>query len=556
MKNVYGYIRVSTKEQGTNASLPEQKSAIEEYANKNHLKVIKWYEEQQTAAKKGRPFFTEMMKNLRAGLAGGVIMHKIDRSARNLHDWAAVGDLTDIGIEVHFAHESLDMTERGGRLSADIQAVMASDYVRNLRQETIKGLYGRVKQGFYPWLAPVGYDDNGKGKLKTINQETAPLIKEVFELYSTGKHSIRDISDLMFKKGLRNKKGGLVCKNRILKTLSNPFYVGMMKVKGKEYIGKHSPLIDNRLFKQVQLVLEGKGKKMNLKHDYLFKMKLECLHCERKLSGEAQKGHIYYRCQTKTCPTKTCRQELVENTFKNILKKLKLELHEIEAIEEYLTDFSQKEAEVLEKAKTSYEFKIKKLKCKIDRLLEGYLDNIIDKERYQQSNNVLLRQINEAERALGDIVNEKVSIKDDYRKILELCASPLEYYLSANKEEKREMLNTITSNLHVEGKKVIISTVFPYTEITNRYFFNSCAHSRDTQRTLYPLGKNSNTIDSFKKLSNQHIYSSMNTSPIIFKPLKKKEIKPFIDSLIKTSQVLQDTNLKPNHELPTNNPST
>ena len=36
-------------------------------------------------------------------------MHKIDRSARNFSDWARIGELVDSGIDVHFAHESLDL---------------------------------------------------------------------------------------------------------------------------------------------------------------------------------------------------------------------------------------------------------------------------------------------------------------------------------------------------------------------------------------------------------------------------------------------------------------
>ena len=83
---MYGYIRVSTKEQGDNASLPEQKRAISDYANKHDIEVIQWYEEQQTAAKKGRPLFSEILLKLKERKAEGVIMHKIDRSARNLHD--------------------------------------------------------------------------------------------------------------------------------------------------------------------------------------------------------------------------------------------------------------------------------------------------------------------------------------------------------------------------------------------------------------------------------------------------------------------------------------
>jgi site-specific DNA recombinase len=46
-------------------------------------------------------------------------MHKIDRSARNLRDWAIVSELPDIGVDVHIATEPFDFRSRGGRLTAD-----------------------------------------------------------------------------------------------------------------------------------------------------------------------------------------------------------------------------------------------------------------------------------------------------------------------------------------------------------------------------------------------------------------------------------------------------
>jgi len=82
----------------------------------------------ETAAKQGRPVFNQALKLLRNGKAKGIILHKLDRGARNLRDWAAIGELSDQGVEIHFANESLDLQSRGGRLAADIQAVVAADY--------------------------------------------------------------------------------------------------------------------------------------------------------------------------------------------------------------------------------------------------------------------------------------------------------------------------------------------------------------------------------------------------------------------------------------------
>src|SRR5262245_51975831 len=140
MAGYIGYIRVSTVKQGVKGvSLQEQRDAILRYAERNHLEISQWLEEMETAAKQGRPIFRQALKLLRTGKARGIIVHKLDRTARNLKDWAAIGELSDSGIEVHFVSESLDLQSRGGRLSADIQAVVAADFIRNLREETRKG---------------------------------------------------------------------------------------------------------------------------------------------------------------------------------------------------------------------------------------------------------------------------------------------------------------------------------------------------------------------------------------------------------------------------------
>src|SRR5215813_4484890 len=216
MKEFYGYVRVSTAKQGEKGvSLQEQREAIECYSQRNGLKISEWFEERETAAKRGRPIFNKMLKLLNRGKSDGVIIHKIDRSARNLKDWADLGELIDGGIEVHFANESLDLHSRGGRLSADIQAVVAADYIRNLREETRKGFYGRIKQGLYPLPGPVGYLDKGKGNQKEPDPATAHLVRKTFELYGSGKYNFDDLIDELYRMSLRNRNGGKVMRTSL-----------------------------------------------------------------------------------------------------------------------------------------------------------------------------------------------------------------------------------------------------------------------------------------------------------------------------------------------------
>lgn len=539
MKEVYGYIRVSTKEQVSGASLPEQKSAILEFAKKNDLKIIHFYKESKTAAKKGRPFFIEMIKNLKEGKADGVIMHKIDRSARNLHDWASIGDLIDMDIDVYFAHESLDMNERGGRLSADIQAVMASDYVRNLRQETIKGLYGRLKQGYFPYKSPIGYVDNGKAAIKTIDPIQGELVKQLFNLYLSDEYNIRSLSKEMEKRGLRNKNGNRVCKNGISRIFKNPFYIGLMKSKDKLFVGNHKPLIDERTFKQVQYKLNRWTKsKDGVIHDYLFRKLIRCKNCKYIMTGGLQKGMVYYRCKTKTCKTKCYREDFVEMHIQKVLKSITLRPKEISILTKIIEKKKTSDKEIQKKLTAQLNLDISKLEHRKERLLDAYMDNVIDKEEYEKRKEKFLYNLVELKEQKSKVKNAKEDILAKIENLVKLCKSPLKTYLSGIKEEKREILKTFGLNLTINQKKLEFTMVSPFYELANRDIVPLGAHDRDTGQTL-PC---------------KIVYSDKNTSAIIPKPLNKKQLEHFFDFLLQIAPSLHlPDNSEYSYEIPTDN---
>lgn len=165
MRTYFAYIRVSTIKQGEKgSSLTEQKDAILAYAQKHNLQIVEFFEEQQTGSQARPRCFSQDAHPALKEAAHGLIMHKVDRGARNLADWAEIAALKDIGIDVHFAHEAIDLNSRGGRLSADIQAVVASDLIRNLRDEVKKGIYGRLKQGIYPFFCAAWIQRQWQGR--------------------------------------------------------------------------------------------------------------------------------------------------------------------------------------------------------------------------------------------------------------------------------------------------------------------------------------------------------------------------------------------------------
>jgi site-specific DNA recombinase len=491
MSRVFGYIRVSTIKQGQQGvSLQEQRSAIERYAEGNDHTIITWFEEQETAAKRGRPIFTKMLKELRGGKVDGVIIHKIDRSARNLKDWADLGQLIDGGVEVHFAHESLDLHSRGGRLSADIQAVIAADFIRNLREETRKGFYGRLKQGLYPLPAPLGYIDKGRGKAKELDPVKAPLVKKAFELYSTGNLNLNDLREELHKLGLRNNTGRKISKNGLSVLLNNSFYIGIIRLRstGETFQGVHTPLITSILFNRVQAILSGKYNKKIRKHDFLFRRLITCKNCNYSLIGEYQKGHTYYRCHTKECSTKSMREDEIESIIRKLL--LQIQLTDWEATELLgKIDASKVNWEQERKSQiASIELHLKKLRDRLGRLTDAYLDQTIDKELFENRKHLLYMEKKEMEDTIYQIKTEKQSIPDKIKKFLELVKSISLTYENGILEEKRDILQKATSNRSVQGKNVYISIKSPYLELGERSKMLYSAPYRDRPRTFNRSG--------------------------------------------------------------------
>ena len=453
MKQCFGYVRVSTQKQGEGVSLEAQREAIEQFASRNEITISQWFEEKQTAAKGGRPVFGAMLKALRKGEAAGVVMHKIDRSARNFADWAKIGDLSDAGIDVHFASESLDFRSRGGRLSADIQAVIAADYIRNLRDECLKGIRGRLKQGLCPWGAPLGYLNNGKGKPKTPDQARAPLIKELFELYASGTHSMRSLQAEMARRGLRNSRGKPLSKSSVEHILGNPFYCGILKVKstGDSYEGCHEPLISLALFDAVQAVKAGKFGKRFTRHNHTYRGLFRCAGCRAAMIPERQKGHVYYRCQTHNCRTTTVREEAIDTAILGELALVSFSDRQIARIEEAFAAWA--DAAPTEPLLRSIQIQVSAIEERLERLTDALIDRLIDADVFKAKKEALLLERKRL-REESDKLTQDQSRPGDLRKFLELIKNLAPLYVSVAAPEKRQIVELTTSNRVVAGRSI------------------------------------------------------------------------------------------------------
>ncbi|HEV7766396.1 MAG TPA: recombinase family protein [Thermoanaerobaculia bacterium] len=488
MKRLFGYIRVSTTKQAEiGVSLTEQRDAIQAFADKQGYEIVAWYEERITAAKRGRPVFSAMLKALKSGKAEGIAIHKIDRSARNLGDWADLGELIDSGLDIYFAHEPLDLHSRGGRLSADILAVVAADFIRNNRQEARKGFYGRLKQGIYPMGAPLGYCDNGKGgKLKTLDTLRAPLVRYAFEQYATGEVSLLALLDDLARKGLRNRRQKPLTFTGLVSILRNPFYAGIIRLKktGETFPAKHEPLIRMATFESVQDVMDGRKPRRVQVHDYLYRRLFSCATCGRSLIGSRAKGRVYYRCSVRTCPTTSIREDVLDAAVSAVMQNVTLPDEEIAACKTAIEEAVTADVETREASRAQLTGRLGDLTARLNRLTDVYLDGGIDKVVHDDRRAQLILERAQVNDLLAHQDDDALRRKDILLRCVELARSPETLYQSATKEGKRTLLGLITSNRKVAGKNIEIATAEPFCFLPSAQANDSCAHNRVRHRTI------------------------------------------------------------------------
>jgi len=144
---------------------------------------------------------------------------------------------------------------------------MSEFYSANLATEVKKGLLQKAKSGGGITRAPVGYRNvretvTGRSiAMVVIDEQMAPLVRLVFNLYATGDYSITRITGVLDKRGLwvqhyKQLPTKPLSRSAVASMLQNKFYTGVITYEGVEYEGQHEAIVDPELFRRVSEVLQ------------------------------------------------------------------------------------------------------------------------------------------------------------------------------------------------------------------------------------------------------------------------------------------------------------
>jgi len=461
MKTVI-YCRVSSKDQEeTGYSLPSQEKLLKGYADRKGFKIANNFSISESASGRyQRKVFTEMLEYAKTNKIAVIICEKVDRLTRNFKDAVSINDWLEEDQErqVHFVLQNLIISKNARsdeKFRWDIEIVLAKKYISNLSEEVKKGQKEKLAQGWLPTKPPLGYKTVGdKGhKIHVIDKEKSPLIKKMFELYSSGNYSLSAINKLLHKEGLRNISGNKIPKSRIHELISDPFYCGKVRWKGEIYKGSHEPLISQELFDEVQIKLKRKtGTPQYRKHLPIFKAKIRCEECGGTITWEIQKGHWYGHCSHyKNCNQKTyIRQEKVEEQLFPYFDKLAPKNERImQWLEKALKESHAEEVDYNANKKNEFN----KIIASADRRIEGAyrdkLDGRIDPSLCEKMMSSATKEKEAALGALQKLSEDRTSYYEAGYAIHELALKAKDIYRSENAtvEEKRMLLSYVFSNL-------------------------------------------------------------------------------------------------------------
>ena len=402
------YVRVSTKEQTENLSLPTQLKACEEYCERQGFGVLARFREEGESAKTADR--TELQKLLQfcrtnKGRVQFVVVFNLTRFARDKYDHFALrAHLKSLGISLRSATEPIDDTSTGKLMEGVLAAFAQFD--NDVRSERTRGgMKAALELGRWTFLAPLGYLNapRSTGKSLIPDPERASLVRRAFQDLATGRFTKDEIRKSVIALGLKTRRGRPVPSQTFDAMLRNRVYIGQIDVPdfGISRRGDFEPLVTERVFFRVQAILDGRYEVTSPRprndSDFPLRGYVRCESCGKPLTASWSKGrsdyYAYYHCRGR-CPAVNVSKTKLEELFVDELARLQptagfmrlVKDRVLSAWRDMQSDARQRVAEIERKQKSVRE--------KLDRLDSAFLyERSIDIDTYDRHRDRLREEL-------------------------------------------------------------------------------------------------------------------------------------------------------------------
>lgn len=352
------YARVSTTEQAIHGlSVEAQLHSLDEWAKE--YTVVDHYVDLGVSARSPatkRPELQRLLRDVEQDRVDLIAFTKLDRFTRNIKEYYKCEDV----LEKHHVawkaiHEDYETLTASGRLKVNLMLSIAQDEA-DRTSERVKAVFQRKREKGLATTGsvPIGVKIEDGHYVPSEEAETARLI---FKTYISTRSLVETGRRFGYSTpGIKN-------------LLTNDVFLS-------------SGTIDRSTWETVQSIVQTRSQRhVRTDRVYLFTGIIFCPHCGSRLATHRVTGYTYYRCQRhyySDCPGFNCSEKNIEKYLLD---------HLMECIEEFNISVRSKETKV----------DLAALKRKQNKLTDLYMEDLIDRAKYEKEYRTLQTQIEEAE---------------------------------------------------------------------------------------------------------------------------------------------------------------
>lgn len=391
------YVRVSHQEQKMHGiSLDAQVQKIEEYAEKNNIKIVEWYKDEGVSGRKpikNRPELQRMIHDAQGGKFKRILFIKLDRFFRSVSEYHECMKLIEPVIWTA-TEEKYSLADANGRAFvnmkltiAELEADQTGERIKIVNDYKVKSGMPLFGTDSMPFCFAVSSKEGEK--TKSIVKRNEAVIEDAIAHVMVN-HSIAGAHKYIMDK--HNFKIGY---NAFARALRNEMLCG-------SYRGNPNycpPYITREMFDELQTIITRNPRSTDNEYSYIFTGLINCPCCGNKLLGNYNTHRhkdgnvsIYrgYRCN-KAKMNKAC-------DFRTTLMEKRFEKTMLERIESFVEEREVAIQNISEKTVYGKKVDVKALQEELERLNYSWQKGRIKKvEEYDQKYDDLVAQIEAAE---------------------------------------------------------------------------------------------------------------------------------------------------------------
>ena len=460
-RNFFIYTRKSTESEDRQIrSIGDQLAELRELARREGLNIADTFVEKQSAKTPGRPVFNEMVARIEAGEATGILAWHPDRLARNSVDGGRIVYLVDTGkiVALKFPTFVFDPSP-SGKFMLSIMFGQSKYYVDSLSENIRRAHRQKLKNGIMPGATPTGYLNDPKTRTVVIDPVRASLVRRAFELYATGDYTLDQITKAVNELGLMSREGGPLSRAQCHRMFGNPMYYGIIEYSGELYDGKHPAIITKELFDKVQVARQRKSKPKTPKlKPYLYRGFLRCGECGCFITTETQKGNNYLRCTKRVkldCSQRYLREDAFALQLEAYLQRLVLPAGMADRMCGELEKERDQDTAAGSVATEAVRLHIKDDDDRMDRLMQGYLDNALSLEEYRKAKAGIINEKKQKEENLAELERHRSGWFEPAIHFTKALKTVETLASSHNPAEKLEFAKTTGSNFRLLNRELV-----------------------------------------------------------------------------------------------------